>query len=203
MRSETELEFHEIKPGGPLELFDDWLKQAEASEPNDANAAALATASAAGRPSVRMVLVKRVGERPFCFFTNSESRKGEQLAENPQAALCLHWKSLRRQVRMEGAITGLPDSDVDAYFHSRSRKSQIGAAVSEQSRVLVGREELERRVADFAAKHAGEIPRPNYWRGYELRAERIEFWMDGKDRLHDRFLFTRAGDGWERARLYP
>jgi len=187
----------------PLALFDTWFKAAQESEPNDPNAAALATATAAGAPSVRMVLVKRVGDRRFCFFTNAESQKGRELAANPRAALCFHWKSLRRQVRAEGTISELAASDVDTYFHSRSRASQIGAAVSDQSRVLASREELEEQVRQFGERHPGEVPRPVYWRGYHLSPERIEFWIDGPNRLHERFLFTRDGDGWERCRLYP
>ena len=187
----------------PLALFDTWFKAAQESEPNDPNAAALATATAAGAPSVRMVLVKRVGDRRFCFFTNAESQKGRELAANPRAALCFHWKSLRRQVRAEGTISELAASDVDTYFHSRSRASQIGAAVSDQSRVLPSREELEKQVRQFGERHPGEVPRPVYWRGYHLSPERIEFWIDGPNRLHDRFLFTREGDRWERCRLYP
>ena len=187
----------------PLALFDTWFKAAQESEPNDPNAAALATATAAGAPSVRMVLVKRVGDRRFCFFTNAESQKGRELAANPRAALCFHWKSLRRQVRAEGTISELAASDVDTYFHSRSRASQIGAAVSDQSRVLASREELEEQVRQFGERHPGEVPRPAYWRGYHLSPERIELWIDGPNRLHDRFLFTREGDRWERCRLYP
>jgi pyridoxamine 5'-phosphate oxidase len=194
---------HEIDSRDPLELFDEWLKHAEESEPNDPNAAALATSTAAGEPSVRMVLAKRVGERRFCFFTNAESRKGIELAENPKAALCFHWKTLRRQVRVEGSVSELDASDVDAYFHSRSRASQIGAAVSDQSRILGSREELERRVRRFEEEHGGEVPRPPFWRGYHLRAERIEFWINGADRLHDRFLFIWDGDGWQKFRLFP
>jgi len=193
----------EISAADPFELFDGWLKQAAESEPNDPNAAALATSTTDGAPSVRMVLVKRVGEHRFCFFTNAESRKGTELAENPRAALCFHWKSLRRQVRVEGPISELDARDVDKYFHSRSRASQISAAVSDQSRVLESREELERRVERFSLQHTGTIPRPSFWRGFELRAERIEFWMDGPHRLHDRFLFVKGRDGWQKARLYP
>ena len=187
----------------PLALFDTWFKAAQESEPNDPNAAALATATAAGAPSVRMVLVKRVGDRRFCFFTNAESQKGRELAANPRAALCFHWKSLRRQVRAEGTISELAASDVDTYFHSRSRASQIGAAVSDQSRVLASREELEEQVRQFGERHPGEVLRPAYWRGYHLSPERIELWIDGPNRLHDRLLFTRDGDRWERCRLYP
>jgi pyridoxamine 5'-phosphate oxidase len=184
-------------------LFDTWLQEAEASEPNDPNACALATTTASGTPSVRMVLAKRVRDQRFCFFTNAESQKGRQLAENPRAALCFHWKSLRRQIRVEGAIAELASSDVDTYFHSRSRGSQIGAAVSDQSRPLANRELLEDRARAFALAHTGEIPRPEYWRGFCLHPQRIEFWQNGNDRLHDRFLFTLQGGAWQRSRLYP
>lgn len=187
----------------PLDLFQQWFQEAELSEGNDPNAVALATATANGVPSVRMVLMKRVDERGFCFFTNAESEKGKQLEQNPQAAMCFHWKTLRRQVRVEGSITELPPAAVDAYFHSRSRRSQIGAAVSQQSRPLASRAELEEKVRDFAAQHPGEVPRPPYWVGYCLFAERIEFWSDGADRLHDRFLYTRGAGQWRRTRLYP
>ena len=193
----------EISASEPLALFDTWLKDAEASEPNDPNACALATTTASGTPSVRMVLAKRVRDQRFCFFTNAESQKGRQLAENPRAALCFHWKSLRRQVRVEGAITELSSSDVDTYFHSRSRGSQIGAAVSDQSRPLANRELLEDRARAFALAHPGEIPRPGYWRGFCLHPHRIEFWQNGDHRLHDRFLFTLQGGAWQRSRLYP
>ena len=198
MLSGTELEFI-----NPLDLFAQWLKEAEAGEPHDPNAAALATATASGQPSVRMVLVKQVDERGFCFFTNAHSRKGRELAENPAAALCFHWKSLRRQVRVEGRVTGLSAAEVDAYFHSRSRRSQIGAAISDQSRPLASREELLANAARFDEEHPGEIPRPEYWRGYRVEAERIEFWISGPDRLHERVLFTRTGTGWEPGLLYP
>jgi len=193
----------EITLENPLLQFDLWLREAETSEPNDPNAAALATATASGAPSVRMVLAKRVGEERFCFFTNAESQKGRQLAENPRAALCFHWKSLRRQVRVEGSVAGLPEEASDIYFHSRSRGSQIGAAVSDQSRVLLSRERLEAKARAFAEAHPGEIPRPAYWRGFCLHPERIEFWLNGPDRLHDRFLFVRNTGRWQQSRLYP
>ena len=193
----------DIDSQDPLELFDSWLKQAQESEPNDPNAAALATSTPDGVPSVRIVLAKRIGEHRFCFFTSAESRKGMELAENPRAALCFHWRILRRQVRLEGNVSELDVNDVDKYFHSRSRASQIGAAVSDQSRILGSREELDERVREFSEQHPGEIPRPEFWRGFYLRAERIEFWLDGVNRLHDRFLFTRDGDRWQKARLYP
>lgn len=187
----------------PIELFREWMVEAEQSEPNDPNAVALATSTVDGMPSVRMVLMKHVDEKGFCFFTNAESQKGVQLADNPRAAMCFHWKTVRRQVRVEGGITEMSGADVDEYFHSRSRRSQLGAAVSEQSRTLGSREELEERVRRFSEKHPGEVPRPDYWRGYCLSTERMEFWMDGKDRLHDRFLFVRSGEGWTVQRLYP
>ncbi len=189
--------------GNPIATFNTWLHEAETSEPNDPNAAALATCSATGEPSVRMVLVKRVDERGFCFFSNAESRKGNDLATNPRAALCFHWKSLRRQVRVAGAVTQLEADEVDEYFHSRSRRSQIGAAVSSQSRPLTSRAILEQEVRNFEAEHPDEIPRPGYWRGYRIQPSQIELWQDGPDRLHDRFLFTQHGSAWQPTRLYP
>jgi pyridoxamine 5'-phosphate oxidase len=187
----------------PLQGFARWLKEAEESEPNDANAAALATATPDGIPSVRMVLVKRADEAGFCFYTNAESRKGLELQSNPRAALCFHWKTLRRQVRVEGPVTAMQAADVDAYFHSRSRDSQISAAISRQSRPLASREELEAQFRKFAGAHPGEVPRPPYWRGFCLQTEQIEFWIGGENRLHNRFLFTRDAAAWKRTRLYP
>lgn len=194
---------YDITEQDPIALFRRWMQDAEASEPNDPNAVALATSTASGAPSVRMVLVKRYDEHGLCFFTNAESQKGRELTANAQAAMCFHWKSLRRQVRFEGAVTDLPEKDVDAYFHSRSRRSQLGAAVSQQSRPLPSRDLLEEQVYRFDAEHPGEVPRPAYWRGYCLVPHRIEFWMDGLDRLHDRFLYTRTGSAWTSERLYP
>jgi pyridoxamine 5'-phosphate oxidase len=194
---------HEVDCHDPLELFDSWLNEAEESEPNDANAAALATSAADGAPSVRMVLVKQIAGQRFSFFTNAESRKGREVAENPRAALCFHWKTLRRQVRVEGPIAELDASAVDAYFHSRPRESQIGAAISDQSRVLASRAELEEKARRFAELNRGEIPRPAYWRGYSVSAERMEFWIGGANRLHDRFLFTKQGGRRQKVRLYP
>jgi len=192
-----------LELGDPLELFGLWLREAERSEANDPNAAALATSTLDGMPSVRMVLVKRADQRGFCFFTNAESKKGMELQQNPKAALCFHWKTLRRQVRVEGRVTDMDTADVDAYFHGRSRSSQIGAAVSEQSRPLASREELEEKFRRFAEQHPEEVPRPPYWRGFCVHAERIEFWISGENRLHDRFLFTREAGQWKRTRLYP
>ncbi len=195
----------ELQGDDPIQLFRNWFKEAESHEVNDPNAAALATASPDGAPSVRMVLVKDVGERAFSFFTNAESQKGQELEGNPRAALCFHWKSLRRQVRAQGAILSMPGEAVDRYFHSRSRKSQIGAAVSAQSRPLPDRSLLEEQVARFTAEHPeGEVPRPAFWRGYMLRAQKVEFWMDGPDRLHDRAVFTYNEDNtWTKTLLYP
>ena len=195
--------WNNLQSADPLELFALWLQEAERSEPNDPNAAALATSTLAGQPSVRMVLVKRADERGFCFFTNAESRKGRELQTNPRAALCFHWKTLGRQVRVEGRVTEMEAADVDAYFHSRSRNSQIGAAVSQQSRPLASREELEASFRRFAQEHPGEVPRPPHWCGFCMHADRIEFWVHGVDRLHDRFLFTRESGAWNRTRLYP
>ena len=187
----------------PIALFQRWLKDAEAGELNDPSAVALATATREGMPSVRMVLMKRIGNDGFRFYTNVDSQKGTELGENPRAAMCFHWKSLRRQVRVSGTVTELPAGDVDEYFHSRSRLSQLGAAASQQSRVLASREVREASVKELEAKFPGEIPRPDYWRGYLLRPERIEFWKDGAGRLHDRFLFSRDGDAWRKERLFP
>lgn len=194
---------HELVGREPLEIFREWMGEAERSEPNDPNAVALATATAGGAPSVRMVLMKLADDRGFCFYTNAESEKGEQLESNPRAAMCFHWKTLRRQVRVEGTVVELSGAETDEYFHSRSRRSQMGAAVSKQSRVLGSREEMEEAVRRFGEEHPGEVPRPEFWKGYRLRPERVEFWKDGKDRLHDRFLFVRAGEGWGVERLWP
>lgn len=187
----------------PIALFVAWMKAAEASELNDATAVALATATRDGMPSVRMVLMKRVDQRGFCFYTNAESQKGVELAENPRAAMCFHWKSLLRQVRIWGGVSELSDAEADDYFQSRSRLSQLGAVASQQSRVLVGREVLEARVTELERTFPEKIPRPVYWRGYLLRPERIEFWRNGAGRMHDRFLFSITEDGWRKERLYP
>lgn len=187
----------------PIALFGEWFDLAKTSEPNDPNAMSLATATSDGRPSVRMVLMKKVDANGFTFYTNVESQKGHELTANPHAALLFHWKSQRRQIRIEGAVKPVPDADSDEYFHSRSRKSQIGAVASQQSRPLANREELEKKANELAEKYPGEIPRPDYWRGFLIAPERIEFWQDGPDRLHDRILFEREGNGWGKKRLYP
>lgn len=195
--------FDAVEADDPIALFREWFELAAKDELNDPNAMALATAAADGRPSVRMVLMKKVDERGFTFYTNVESRKGEELASNPRAALLFHWKTQRRQVRVEGPVEPVSDADSDEYFHSRSRRSQLGALASRQSRPLGSREELEAKTAELAARYPEEIPRPDYWRGFVVVPERIEFWQDGPDRLHDRILFRRDGSGWWKVRLYP
>jgi pyridoxamine 5'-phosphate oxidase len=188
----------------PHQLFEEWFAEARAGEPNDAEAMALATATGDGRPSVRMVLLKGHDARGFVFYTNSRSRKGGELAANPRAALLFHWKSLRRQVRIEGAVAPVSPGEADAYFASRSRDSQLGAWASDQSRPLVSREVFESRYAELAASYEGKaVPRPPHWSGYRLVPERIEFWTDRPHRLHERRLFTRAGPGWTEGLLYP
>ncbi|WP_026381171.1 pyridoxamine 5'-phosphate oxidase [Afifella pfennigii] len=190
--------------GDPVALFGEWLNEAEASEPVDANAVALATVDADGMPDVRMVLLKGFDEAGFVFYTNLESRKGEQLAAHPKAALCFHWKSLARQVRIRGPVSPVPGEEADAYFASRPRLSRIGAWASRQSRPLESRFALEKAVAAETARFgAGSIPRPPYWSGFRLSPVQIEFWNNGAFRLHDRVRFTPQGDGWLRQRLYP
>jgi pyridoxamine 5'-phosphate oxidase len=188
----------------PFALFDAWFAEARASEPNDSNAMALATVDAEGQPSVRMVLLKGHGRDGFVFYTNRESRKAGELVAVPRAALLFHWKSLRRQVRIEGAVTLATDAESDAYFASRSRDSQLGAWASEQSRPLDTRATFEARYEEARARfEGGEVPRPPHWGGYRVTPERIEFWQDRAHRLHERRLFTRAGEGWGEGLLYP
>jgi len=188
----------------PYDQFRRWFAEAEASEPNDPNAMAIASVGADGQPSVRMVLLKDADARGFVFYTNYESRKGRQLQETRKAALLFHWKSLGRQVRAEGAVENVTDAEADAYFATRHRSSQIGAWASQQSRPLESRFELEKRVAAFAAKYAiGTVPRPPYWSGFRIVPDRIEFWENKPFRLHDRLVYSRAGDGWTTEKLYP
>ena len=188
----------------PIEKFRGWLAEAEAKEINNHNAMSLATASADGRPSVRMVLLKDVDDRGFVFYTNLESRKGGELAENPHAALCFHWKSLDRQVRVEGAVQPVDPAEADAYYESRHRSSRIGAWASRQSRPMKTRFDLEKRVAEFTAKfHISAIPRPDFWSGFRIVPSRIEFWTEGAFRLHERLVYHQVDAGWETERLFP
>jgi pyridoxamine 5'-phosphate oxidase len=188
----------------PFALFDEWLAEARAGEPNDPEAMALATADAEGRPSVRMVLLKDHGPDGFVFYTNQQSRKAEELTANPWAALLFHWKSLRRQVRIEGPVSVVPDARADAYFASRGRDSQLGAWASDQSRPLDSRETFESRFEDVKRRFdARDVPRPSHWGGYRVAPETIEFWSDRPHRLHERRLFSRAASGWTEGLLYP
>jgi len=190
----------------PFALFEEWMAKAEKSEPNDANAMALATADASGLPDVRMVLLKDASPEGFVFYTNLESAKGTELAENPQAALCFHWKSLRRQIRVRGAISPVSDTEADAYFASRAKDSQIGAWASRQSRPMEGRFELEKEVARYGAKYAiKKVDRPPHWSGFRLVPGQIEFWRDRPFRLHDRLVFRRESVDvpWQTSKLFP
>ncbi len=188
----------------PYALFAEWLAEATRTEPNDPNAMCLATATPEGRPSARMVLLKGHDARGFVFYTNLESRKGGELAANPFAALCFHWKTLTRSVRVEGRIESVTAEEADSYYASRSRGSRIGAWASRQSRQLEGRWALEKAVAEYTVKFGmGEIPRPAFWSGFRLLPERIEFWRDMPFRLHERRVFVADGTGWRTEALYP
>jgi len=188
----------------PFLLFSEWFDAAVAGEPNDPNAMALATVDGDGMPNVRMVLLKGIEDGGFVFFTNFESAKGREILANPKAGLCFHWKSIRRQIRVRGLVAPVADAAADAYFASRPRGSRIGAWASKQSRPLESRFALEKAVAAFGAKFAfGEVPRPSHWSGFRVTPEEIEFWKDGKFRLHERIVFRRIGDAWEKTRLYP
>lgn len=188
----------------PYGLFDAWFAEARASEPNDADAMAFASADAQGRPSVRMVLLRRHGPQGFGFFTHLDSRKGHELSANPFGALVIHWKSLRRQVRAEGRVEQVSDAEADSYFAGRSRESRIGSWASDQSQPLADWETFERRYAEAEQRFEGaDVPRPPRWSGFRLIPERIEFWSDRPHRLHERRLFVREGDGWTEGLLYP
>jgi len=188
----------------PLVLFDAWYAEARAAEINDSNAMALATVDAGGQPSVRMVLLKGHDQRGFVFYTNLNSRKARALIDTPKAALLFHWKSLRRQVRIEGPVGGVSLEEADAYFASRARDSQLGAWASDQSQPLPSRDLFEAQFAEVEARFEGQdVPRPPHWSGFRVAPQRIEVWQDRAHRLHERRLFTRAGDGWNEGLLYP
>lgn len=188
----------------PLALFATWLKDAEASEINDPNAVALATVDEDGLPNVRMVLLKGFDARGFVFYTNFESQKGQEILGQKKAAMCFHWKSLRRQIRLRGDVEVVSDAEADEYYQSRPLGSRIGAWASKQSRPLEGRFALEKAVAEYTAKYAlGNVPRPPHWSGFRIIPRSIEFWHDRKFRLHDRIEFRRDGDSWSKVRMYP
>lgn len=200
------LALSEIADKDPMGLFEAWFDDAKAAEPNDPNAMALATATPDGAPSVRMVLLKGYGPDGFTFYTNSHSRKGGEIRSNMQASLLFHWKSLRRQIRIEGPLTEVSSEMADAYFHTRPFVSQVGSAASDQSRPLESRATYIRRIEQLeeACKEAGEVPRPPHWTGFTLAPQRIEFWRDRANRLHDRRQFDRTADGgWTNTLLYP
>ena len=188
----------------PFQLFDEWFAEARGSEPNDPESMALATAGADGRPHARMVLLKGHGPDGFVFYTNEQSAKGDQLRESGRAALLFHWKSLRRQVRIEGPVERVSDAEADAYFATRGRDSQLGAWASDQSRPLEDRERFERRFEEVKQRFEGtDVPRPTHWGGYRVVPDRIEFWTDRPHRLHERRLFTLADASWSQGLLYP
>ncbi|PZO87447.1 MAG: pyridoxamine 5'-phosphate oxidase [Micavibrio aeruginosavorus] len=192
-------------PQNPYDLVRAWLTEAEATEPNDPSAVCLATSTAEGRVSNRMVLCRGVDERGFVFFTNSESRKGTDMADNPYAAMCFHWKSLRRQIRVEGRIDIISDAEADTYYKSRPRGSRIGAWASAQSRPLDDYEDLVKSVEEYERKYEGveDVPRPPYWNGYRLTPEKIEFWIDGQYRLHRRYIYEPVNNGWSVHMINP
>ena len=188
----------------PIALFKEWLGEAEALEPVNSNAMALATASADNRPSVRMVLLKDVDERGFVFYSNTESRKGLEIKANAYVSLCFYWKSLGRQVRIDGAIKEVSSQEADEYFESRHKGARVGAWASKQSRPMKGQFDLEKNVARYTAKFKNSsVPRPDYWCGYRVAPEAIEFWIERDSRLHDRYVFRQSVDGWKIVRLFP
>ena len=196
-----------LKNRDPFEIFNSWLDQASRSELNNPNAMTLATCGKDGRPSARMVLLKDISADGFTFYTNLESPKSVQLAENPSAALLFHWKTLNRQIRIEGYVEQVSDAEADAYFATRPRASQLGAWASHQSQPLDGWADLEKRLARYTAKfHIGEVPRPEFWSGFRLHPERFEFWKEGNFRLHKRFVFTASDSEtkrWDVQQVFP
>ena len=188
----------------PFDQFRIWMEEAETSEPNDPNAMVVATTMTDGRPSLRTVLLKSVDERGFIFYTNKESRKGIELCANPNVALLFHWKSLRRQIRIEGKVEDVTDSEADAYYASRPRISRLGAWASQQSRPLDSRAVLEARLAETERRFPGDVPRPTYWSGYRVLPALFEFWQDMPFRLHDRTIFRPSEGGlWSQTKLFP
>ncbi len=189
----------------PFSRFREWMAEAEASEPSEANAMTVATATPDGRPSARAILLKGVDPRGFVFYTNKQSRKSAELAANQHVALLFHWKSLGRQIRIEGVVEPVTDAEADAYFASRPRNSRLGAWASDQSHPLDDRLTLERRLAEYEAKYPGEdIPRPPYWSGYRVLPDSFEFWQNMPFRLHDRTVYTRSAEGgWAIGKLFP
>lgn len=200
-----QLEDRGIPPAAdPITLFGAWMADAVATEPNDPNAMTVATCTPDGRPSARIVLLKDYDPHGFVFYTNHEGRKGQELRANPYAALLFHWKTLQRQVRIEGPVSVVTDAEADAYYATRARISRLGAWASDQSRPLSSRAELEQRVRDVDQRHPGDvIPRPPHWSGFRVSPVMIEFWQDMPFRLHDRRVYTAAGDGWTQQALYP
>ncbi len=188
----------------PFKKFGEWFAAAQGTEPNDPNAVTVATVGPDGRPAARMVLLKHWDTQGFVFFSHLPSRKGREMANNPHVALLFHWKSLQRQIRIEGQVALVSDTEADEYFATRARESQIGAWASEQSRPLASREVFETRIADAEARFSGRaVPRPDYWSGWRLTPAYFEFWQGADFRLHDRLVFNRTGDGWETGWLYP
>lgn len=204
LADETERDLSWIDTADPVALFDQWLARAGETEPNDPNAMSLATVDASGQPDVRIVLLKGLSDAGFAFYTNSQSAKGQQLDDSPRAALCFHWKSQRRQVRVRGAVVEVGSDGSDAYFQNRARGSRLSAWASTQSAPAADRDELVASMTQTEARFEGaDVPRPPHWYGYRIVPDQIEFWQDGAFRLHDRILFTRTQLGWEKTRLYP